>query len=207
MSVKRYGIFLAYPPTVDLRHEGLGRYLASFLKGAAECRDVNFVLLCPSWSYESLEKLFRAEDVPSKAYQLLHPSGRPFVLGWYEKYLKYKARPSAPGLWQRCLGWAYERKNAWISRIEQRIVKAYSVSTLLPVVAEICLVAIVGLLLGPLLVVLGLVYALGLGVARVARSQNNHVRRIASRLVSLLSTPKDDALVVRLYKYMQDAEV
>lgn len=32
--MNKYGIYICFPPGVDLRHEGLGRYLAAFIKGA-----------------------------------------------------------------------------------------------------------------------------------------------------------------------------
>ena len=52
--MKKYGIYLAYPPKVDLRAEGLGRHLAEFLKAAQERGDVQFVIACPSWMKKSL---------------------------------------------------------------------------------------------------------------------------------------------------------
>lgn len=48
MHVRHYGIFVAYPPTVDLRDQGLGRHLAMFLKGAEPIDDIKFTILCPA---------------------------------------------------------------------------------------------------------------------------------------------------------------
>ena len=77
MSMKNYGIYIAYPPTVDLRHEGLGRYLAAFLKGASAQKDVRFCVVCPSWSRESLSELFEAEGVPASSCHVVSPQGMP----------------------------------------------------------------------------------------------------------------------------------
>ena len=78
MSVKTYGIYIAYAPTIDLRGEGLGRYLASFLRGAAERRDVDFVIACPSWAQIMLDELFElVRRIQSKRES---SCGRPLIL-------------------------------------------------------------------------------------------------------------------------------
>ena len=70
MPVKTYGIYLAYPPNVDLRTEGLGRQLAMFLKGAERLPDVRFVIACPSWTRQNLITLFETEGISLKDFQL-----------------------------------------------------------------------------------------------------------------------------------------
>lgn len=71
MPVKRFGIFLAYPPTTELRGEGLGRHLAYLLKGAAARDDIRMVVACPSWTVDSLRALCEAEQVPIDSFDLL----------------------------------------------------------------------------------------------------------------------------------------
>lgn len=75
MEKKLYGIYLAYPPTIDLRDQGLGRHLAAFLKGAIESRNVEFIIVCPSWSKEGLHLLMEAEHVPQDSFKIISPPG------------------------------------------------------------------------------------------------------------------------------------
>ena len=70
MSLKQYGIYLAFPPTVDLRAEGLGRHLAMFLKGAEKLGDARFIIVCPSWSQETLHTLFESEQVSAEVFEI-----------------------------------------------------------------------------------------------------------------------------------------
>jgi glycosyltransferase involved in cell wall biosynthesis len=90
MSIKHYGIYLAYPPTVDLRHEGLGRHLAAFLKGASEREDIRFIVVCPSWSKTSIEQLCVAENIPRNSFDIVCPRGYNILLRIYEIYKKHE---------------------------------------------------------------------------------------------------------------------
>ena len=92
MHVKHYGMYVAYPPTVDLRDQGLGRHLAMFLNGAHELSNVKFTIVCPSWTKESLQELFESEKVPSQVYTLSCPDGKPYILRLYEFLKKYNKK-------------------------------------------------------------------------------------------------------------------
>lgn len=92
MSLKYYGIYIAYPPTVDLRVEGLGRHLAVFLKAAAQRTDVRFVVACPSWSRETMLELCESEGVDPDTFDLISPAGKPVVLTVFEAYKTYLTR-------------------------------------------------------------------------------------------------------------------
>src|SRR3954470_24863572 len=84
MSVKVYGIYLAYAPTTDLQYQGLGRYLAYFLKAAARKPDVRFLVACPSWTRKELLKLCEAEGVDTRTFDIISPPGTPLLLRVYE---------------------------------------------------------------------------------------------------------------------------
>ena len=71
MSLKKYGIYLAFPPMTDLRSEGLGRYLAMFLKGAESLENTRFIIVCPSWSRKSLRDLFESEKICMDAIDIV----------------------------------------------------------------------------------------------------------------------------------------
>lgn len=103
--MKKFGIYLCYPPAVDLRMEGLGRHLGEFLKGAHERDDVAFVIACPSWLTENLDQLFDSCNLPPGAIEVIAPRSSPLLLTLYRKYLAYISRkPSTrrkPGLRER----------------------------------------------------------------------------------------------------------
>jgi glycosyltransferase involved in cell wall biosynthesis len=86
VSIKTYGIYLSYPPTVDLRAEGLGRHLAAFLNGAAEREDIRFVIVCPSWSKKSIQALCQSEKISEKSFDIITPKGGFFSLKVLEAY-------------------------------------------------------------------------------------------------------------------------
>lgn len=73
MAIKKYGIFLAYPPMTDLRAEGLGRYLAAFLKATQRNADIHFVIGCPSWLKQTLQELCLNENIDLTRFEILKP--------------------------------------------------------------------------------------------------------------------------------------
>ncbi|MGY2292233.1 glycosyltransferase [Pseudomonas sp. SDO528_S397] len=205
MSVKHYGIYLSYPPGVDLRHEGLGRYLAAFLKGASGREDIQFVLVCPSWSKNSLEDLFLSEGVQKSRFKLLSPDKEPLILKLYESYLKYKKRDRGPTLVARIAGvlsWSYKQVANYF---EERLVVAHSFYHLIPLAVIGLCVCVLGVVLSPVLL-LGLLIVsllkLRLFVNKIARPLSRKI----FRLKLVLSSPKEDALILRLYKGMEGVE-
>ncbi len=101
MPVKHYGIYIAYPPMADLKKEGLGRYLAMFLKGAEKLTDVRFTIVCPSWSRDSLAELFESERVSGHLFSIKTPHGMPYALKIFERL--YKARSTRRRKWAAVL--------------------------------------------------------------------------------------------------------
>ncbi|WP_237759047.1 glycosyltransferase [Legionella birminghamensis] len=87
---KIYGIYLAYPPTIDLRDQGLGRHLAAFLNGAIESKGAHFIIVCPSWSKKSILALMKAESVPESSFQIIAPA-KPIIslqlFDWYQQII------------------------------------------------------------------------------------------------------------------------
>lgn len=83
MAVKTYGIFLAYPPMVNMKAEGLGRYLASFVKAVTDNPDREVVVACPSWLRTQLHQLFADAGVRDRSYKLVGPTKVPFLLRIY----------------------------------------------------------------------------------------------------------------------------
>ncbi|TIU90501.1 MAG: glycosyltransferase family 4 protein [Mesorhizobium sp.] len=81
--MRTYGIFIAYAPTIDLRTEGLGRYLASFLKAATDRGDAHFAILCPSWSREAVAALCSEAEILPEKYSLVGPEQTPLLYRIY----------------------------------------------------------------------------------------------------------------------------
>ena len=96
--MKKYGIYLAYPPSVDMRSEGLGRYLSEFLKGAQARGDLLFVIACPSWMQKNLIELFDDAGVRHDCFEIISPQRkRVLLLRFYEAYLAFKKRQNQKG--------------------------------------------------------------------------------------------------------------
>jgi glycosyltransferase involved in cell wall biosynthesis len=228
MSLKRYGIFVAYPPTVDLRHEGLGRYLASFLKGAAARDDVRFVLACPSWANADLERLFSSEGVPPDVVELVHPQAKPLLLRIYEAYRRYRMRRAKTGIAARLAIRGGQVLLAWGDRNLRRLSQVRSLLGLLPVLTEAAMLALLLVVLSPLVVLGGLAWMLRRGLqhsgslrtlplvrqvamwlqARLEGPRvDARVLRAVLRFQSLLGDPRDDGFVLRMYAHMEEAEI
>jgi glycosyltransferase involved in cell wall biosynthesis len=79
MPVKKYGIYLAYGPRVDLRTEGLGRHLAEFLKASRNFEDTKFVIAAPRWLDVPLRDLLENFDLDVRDFEVVAPR-RPSLL-------------------------------------------------------------------------------------------------------------------------------
>ncbi len=131
MPVKRYGIYVAYPPTVDLRAEGLGRHLAMFLKGAERIPDITFTILCPSWTKEALELLFESEQVPSTAFRIVAPQGKPYALRAFEWLKRLRSRIEGRGWVASVSNWVRSRGKAFFRRWTSDAVAVHDLRSLL----------------------------------------------------------------------------
>lgn len=209
MSVKHYGIYIAYPPTVDLRHEGLGRYLAAFLKGASTQTDVRFSVVCPSWSRESLADLLEAEGVPSSSCQVVSPTGVPLVLRMYEAWLRYRQRNKRSGRIKRIGKWLRQQRHTVAQSVLHRLVRVHSVASFALTLLPIAALLVVGLLLSPLWLAMALV-ALAPRLARLGKrllhKAPSKFRRPLQQIQRSASSPKDEGLVRRLYRTMEQSE-
>ncbi|HEV7881291.1 glycosyltransferase [Bradyrhizobium sp.] len=203
--MKVYGIYLAYAPTIDLQYQGLGRYLAYFLKAAAKRSDVRFVVACPSWTTEGLLQLCESEGLAAGTFDIISLPDKPLLLRAYERYLQYKRRPFRPGIFA---AW----RQAFLSKcmqhrlsIERRLATSRSALGLLPWL--IYVVALGVLLLPVLLVMVALKGASRLFLALRSRFVGwSGIARNLLRLQTLAAQPKEEALVLRLYHFMAQHE-
>lgn len=205
MSINKYGIYLAYAPGLDLRHEGLGRYLAAFLKGASDREDVRFVLVCPSWSKEGLEDLFRSEGVSKERFELVSPSKKPMVLRVYEAYIARKKRKRKPGILKRISNGFSAIKKAAVDHVEQQLVTTNSYAGVALLFIEGLFLVSLGVLFSPI-IILAIIVLLFIKFKFVLKRLTRPFRRHLSRARVAVGEPKDDAFIFRLYKRMERIE-
>jgi glycosyltransferase involved in cell wall biosynthesis len=205
MSVKTFGIYIAFAPGVDLRHEGLGRYLAALLQGVAQREDRRFVLLCPSWSQQDLHRLFISEGVVPDSFEILAPSKVPILLRLRDTYNAWRMRPARPG----AINWLKGRIGALRLRLqehlEHRLVGVQSGFALLTLLPEVLLALAVMVLLSPLLLLVAIAWLLRGAGKRLLR----HLRPLwllLRRFNGVLASPKDDAFALRLFRRLEQVE-
>lgn len=203
--MKRFGIYLAYAPGIDLRHEGLGRYLAAFLKGAAGRDDVKFTLICPSWTKKALHELFLSEGVEEDVFEIVSPPGIPMILRGYEGYIARKKKLKKMSLKERIAKKLFHWKAVFASKVEDRLISVDSYSGVFRLAIEALVLFILALLFSPVLILLPL-YALQLKITVVVRRLLRPVRKVVNRLRKAVGAPKEDAFVLRLYQRLEQVE-
>ncbi len=214
MPVKHYGIYLAYPPTVDLRAEGLGRHLAQFLRGAQALTDVRFCIVCPSWSLETLQALFESEQVPAGAFDIVAPVGKPYALRVFEALRAWRGRKRHPGRLQRACAALQRHGSALWQHMSAWAVAVHDPATLVGFVLHVLLLSCVVLPLVLPLVLLALpLWALVLG-SRVLQVAARHGRRLLrgpwaarrKKVSALFAVPQQEGWVLRLFDEMNQQE-
>jgi len=206
MSVKRYGIYLAYAPTVDLRSEGLGRYLAAFLKGVSEREDAYFVIVCPSWSRESLERLFESEQVPRRCMEIVAPDKVPAVLRLYQRWGEYRRRKRKSSGSGELVNKLRSHKSRFVENVLHRIATAESVGTLILRMLPMFVLMLAFLVLMPLWLALGIVVGAGFMGRRFFKHIIKRLGKLQKRLQAMVAQPKDDGVVLRMYRAMERHE-
>ncbi len=99
MSIKKYGIYLCYPPHVDLRKEGLGRYLANFIKGTINIPEVHIVIACPCWLVNPLKSLLKDMHIMEDKVSIITTNKQPYLVYIFNcieklKKINYKRQAS-----------------------------------------------------------------------------------------------------------------
>lgn len=198
--MKTYGIYLAYPPEIDLRAEGLGRLLGEFLKEATNRKDVKFVVACPSWTRELLIELFKSIEIPAEAIEIIGPERKPKVLEIYHRYLAYKRRERRKSRLARFFGHLRNLLRQGTSRTESYLVATRST----------LLLAVLALLALPFIAIgLALKIALDLSaylIPYARRKWDPWHGRYLTVIGRLTETPQASSTSVRLYRLMEGAE-
>lgn len=208
MSVKQFGIYLCYAPTVDMRCEGLGRYLSAFLKGVTR-DDVEFTIICPSWSKEGLIELFDSEGVPNSRFNIITPNAKPMLLRGYEALMAIKSRKKKKiGLFRHLISRAKKLPIKFFSRVENNFATAYTLLDLIKPSLELLAFLILIACISPLFIILAALFITARLLLRFVRKSCllKPWRRRLIRLSNILIRPKDDGFVFRLYQAMVKTE-
>ena len=166
--MKTYGIYIAYPPWTRFSGEGLGRFLAAFVRGAHESGKARFVIACPGWTRPGLEGLFAASGIPNDAVEFLSPRGVPGVIQLASRRGRGEERKESE---------RKREKRRRFAGLGQTLAAAAGAVVTSRHVAVILLVTLASL---PVLLVAGLVHLAGQGVARVLRKPLKAMRQLAS---------------------------
>jgi glycosyltransferase involved in cell wall biosynthesis len=196
--VKTYGIYLAYPPGLNLEAEGLGRHLVAFLNEAGSCKDVRFAIACPSWTRVSLTKLLESSGISPGAFEVIGPETKPLLLSIYEAYQKRKRRKRRPSLFLRIAVGTRAFRHRTITRIERAAVASRN-----PVVLS-TLAILAGFSL-----LFGLIVCLVLKtIVKLVRACRRFIAKWQLSLIAspALSVPQSSSRIVRLYRLMEEAE-
>lgn len=208
MSLKHYGIYLAYPPTVDLRAEGLGRHLAMFLKGAANISGVRFTIICPSWTVETLESLFESEQVPNGVFTVLAPEGKPYVLTIFQAFRSYRASV------KRRFGYlslaavmaAKFREKVW-RRTTTHAVKVHHVGAAIIFVANLLLLTPIFLLVLPLVLFVYIWRIAGLAIKYRFGGYFANLQSMTKKINNFLLMPYNEKWIMQLFDSMHAEEM
>lgn len=166
--MKTYGIYIAYPPWTRFSGEGLGRFLAAFVRGAHQSGKARFVIACPGWTRPGLEDLFAKSGIPDDAVEFLAPRGVPGVIRLASRRGRGEERRES------------ERKRGRRRRfagLGQALAAAAGRLVTSRHVAVILLVTLASL---PVLLVGGVVHLAGRAVGRSFRRPLRAIRQLAS---------------------------
>lgn len=204
--MKKYGIYLAYPPNVDLNSEGLGRHLAEFLKGAHAHGDVQFVIACPSWVKEKLIKLLEVSGINDDYFEIISPKRKPLLLRLHEVFTSFKKR---------------KKRMSRLAGLLKSIVKIVS-KTSTPVIKKfvgtrsIVLMVLLGIVAFPILLIVIIykaiigfilsVWTLRRKLIDKARRKSSVIKKVLGRVSDLAFKPKQSPMVIQLYRLMEESE-
>ncbi|MEI7374903.1 glycosyltransferase [Dickeya chrysanthemi] len=204
--MKNYGIYVCYQPAVILKQEGLGRYLAAFIKGAENRHDVHFTIVCPSWSRDDLYELFESEGVSLDSVTIYAPDKLPIILRFHTFLSNIRSRRNRQKSWV-LNNIVYKIRNYPFSifkRIEKKIASAYNIPSLFPVAIDVLALFLFFLMVSPFAIIAGLTI---FSIRKIKQSKLAYfVSRFKGRLLKFFDNPKEDSFVLRLYQSMVSAE-
>jgi len=205
--MKKYGIYLAYPPTIDLRGQGLGKHLSEFLKGAQERGDVEFVIACPSWMRQNLERLFEDALLAKGSFEIIAPTKKPSLLRLYEFVTSLKRTSQKKGKGARF----WKLFSLMANKLYVSLIKQFAGTRSLFMMAVLAVPAIALLLVatfvGVIVKVLLQLWSVRKRVLQVVKKNTPFVNGVITRASRIGSQPKDSSIATLLYRLMETSEV
>jgi len=203
--MKKYGIYLAYQPTVDLRTEGLGRHLIEFLKGAEERDDIRFVIVCPSWMQQSLVELFDASGVSHDFFEIMAPKRKPVLLRLHETYVAFRKKTKRKSRFAKFGEWLAGLETKMTGCIETKLVGIRSIILMIGLCIVLLPVVLIVLVFKALIRFVMAGYTLTNKLI-VRFAHHSSIKNHLDRVNALATQPKHDLLVPRLYRLMEETE-
>lgn len=206
--MKHFGIFIAFPPAVDLRSQGLGRYLAMFLKGAEALPNIRFTIVCPSWAREALAELFESERVPTHAFDILSPEGKPYALRVYEKFKAYRTRRSSRAWFARLGGFVEDVSKKYIEYFIKSAIQVHDLSSVITFLLRFIIALPMTVVILPISASLFFLRRVFLFLHSAAINiQSNWLAQKRKTVSKIFSSPQNNIWVVRLFDVMQRHEM
>lgn len=204
--MKTYGIYVCYPPTVDMRNEGLGRYLTAFIKGAENIEGVDFKIVCPSWSKDDLNLLFESEDVSLNKVSITAPDEEPIILKVFNfvRKIKNKSALRKNNRIQRMFDFAYNKVQHRLNKISIRLASSYKITSLGPAVFETIILFLIAIVIMPFAAVFGISWII---LKKIRKNRYlSLLNKTLKKFFKTLDNPKNEGFVVSLYNSMVEAE-
>lgn len=205
--MKKYGIYLAYPPTVDLRAQGLGRHLAEFLKGAQARGDVQFIIACPSWMQKDLIELFDASGVSHDCFEIIAPTRVPLVLRTYEYITILMKRTKRIGHLAKLHKLFVTTASKVLTFITKKLVGTRSVLLMVVLGTALLSILLIVTISKTIIRFILSVWVLREKLVDQSRRKSSLINKALGRMSDLALQPKQSSLVAQWYRLMEESEV
>lgn len=191
----KIGIFLAYGPQTRLSQEGLGRYLASLVKGFAEEKQ-EIVVVAPKWSVEDITAVFREFNIPDDAIRFSIQERVPAFWGILEFAIKFSRRKRVKERKYRILRTGIDiLEKIWGYVIRLTNIVVFGLLSLLLVMLACILL--------PFLLVGGIVYSLAYLIKSIINRQCGSPKTIWKKIRSITRKLSKHGLGIDEYMYNQ----
>jgi glycosyltransferase involved in cell wall biosynthesis len=204
--MKKYGIYLAFPPTVDFRAEGLGRHLTEFLKGAQARGDIQFVLACPSWMQKNLIDLFDASGVNQDCFEIIAPKRAPLLLRTYEYITILIKRTKRIGRLAKLLKLLVSPATRVLTFLTKKFVGTRSLVLMVLLGTAVLPILFIAAIFKAIKRFTLLVWVLREKLVDQSRHKSSLINKVLGRMSDLALQPKQISLVAQLYRLMEESE-
>jgi glycosyltransferase involved in cell wall biosynthesis len=204
--MKKYGIYLSYPPTVDLRVDGLGRHLAEFLKGAQARGDVQFIIACPSWMQKNLIELFDASGVNHDCFEIIAPKRMPLLLRAYEYITILVKRTKRIDRLAKLLKLLVSAASRALTFVIKKLVGTRSVVLMVVLGIAVLSILLIVVIFKALTSFILSIWVLIKKLVDHSRRKSSFINKVLGRMSDVALQPKQSSLVTQIYRLMEESE-